>query len=176
MSCADCDKKRAAVKKARAWKAFLPIPSLLKTDEAPGIDLLWLASRGIEGEALSVLRCVRYVIQPLVTGWSDLADFHFLVHTRAEGVPAPPEDSRAFIDLSLYFKRAVDPRAALRDFAWVAPRADEKVTPAIAMLNTQSKMYLELVESGRELSDVDCLKNVCQHLHYWANMSQTRIQ
>ena len=163
--------------RARAWKAFLPISPALKSDEAPDADAAWLLARGIEPEALSLLTCLRCELLPRVRGLGrKLAGFHFLVHSRAEGVPCPPEDSRAFIDLSLYFKEPTDPREKFDRWCWVAPRqGDDKIDGAIALLNAQSALHVRLVESYAGARPLDALMQIRQSLHYFANMSQMRI-
>ena len=43
------------------------------------------------------------------------------------------------------------------------------------LLDAQSAWYLQVVERESALDDLELLKLVRQHLHFWANMSQMRI-
>ena len=44
------------------------------------------------------------------------------------------------------------------------------------LLDPQAAWYLRLVEEHRGLGDIELLQRVRRHLHYFANMSQMRIQ
>ncbi len=164
---------------ATAWKAYLPIGRALRQDAPPEADPAWLASRGIALEALAVLRAVRTGVLPLVrTLQADrgLQSFHFLVHDRTSGVPTTPEDTTSYIDLSLWFSRAVDAREWLpRPWCFVAPRGRERAGSARALLDAQSAWYLSLVEHHRRLGDLDLLRQIRQSLHYFANMTQMQV-
>ena len=184
------------MKKSKQWTACLPIGASLKSAEVPEADLAWLATRGIEGEALSVLRLLRRQVLPLVRKLEKkrgLVGYHFLVHDRTSGVPCPPEDSAAYIQMRLWFKRGVDGEKIFAAPWCYAYAIDEVPAAQIAgdgeraidggaeaswwILNEQAAWYLALIESFyADVDDIVVLKHVRQFLHYFANMAQMRIQ
>lgn len=173
------------------WNAFLPIGSSLKSDDLPEADVTALQVRGIELDALRVLRCIRQDVLPLVRDLQKkglLKSFSFLVHDRTSGVPTSPEDREAYIHLRLVFLTSVfrtisgrvrktSPRELLPEKWILLQRVD--VSPAEAkahqVIDPQSAWYLDLVESLGPRSDFEALLQVRQHLHYFANMAQMRI-
>jgi hypothetical protein len=166
--------------KATAWKAFMPITTSLKADQPPDADVRWLASRGIDVEALSVLRCLRRHVLAIAKTPPYPLPFHFLIHGRAEGVPCPVDDTRAFVDLTLYYPHPDNPKSRLeeRGWCWVKSRRDKHISRDIMLLNAQSALYMNLIDIAdrAEMSDLDMLKFIRQHLHYFANMAQMVIQ
>jgi hypothetical protein len=185
------------VKKSKQWSVCLPIGGALKAAEAPDADLTWLATRGIEGEALNVLRLLRRQVLPHVR-WLErqqgLVSYHFLVHDRTSGVPCPPEDTTAYIQLRCWFKRPVDgtrlfsaPWCYLRaldekpEMAKIAGVDEEQISGGVRaawdFLNAQSAWYLRLIgDFDEKVGDAVVLQHVRQFLHFLANMSQMRIQ
>lgn len=168
------------------WNAFLPIGEAIKSDE-PGLDPAWAAAMGVDKDALLVLRRVRRDVLPLVRSWQKrglLKAFSFLVHDRASGVPCPSEDAGAYIHgrFELTGKRAQVKEVAswpesARQWVYVSrvdPSEEERRVQAI--LSAQSAWYMNLVEDAAEMSDVDLLRHVGQHLHFFANMAQMAVR
>jgi hypothetical protein len=168
---------------SRVWNAFLPISSV--SDKVEEVSADWLAQRGCTESALRVLRAIRHEVLPTVRSgrlWA-LSSFSMLVHDHTSGVPCPPEDARAFIHLRLSFSTEVDEKHLrhqqnrLDKWCYLTPI---KPTPAEKkvhrLLDAQSEWYVSLVEANLKLSDLELLQLIRQHLHYFANMSQMRIQ
>lgn len=170
--------------KAKIWKAFLPIGASLKAAEAPAADAAWLMSRGIESEALSVLRLIRTEVLPLIRRLEQggLDRFSLLVHDRTSGVPTVAEDFAPYIDLTLHFKNATC--CLLDDWCFVKPAErptaiagiDGSVFLAEQLICEQSAWYLRVIESyTKNTSDIMLLGQIRQFLHYFANMAQMKI-
>ena len=162
------------------WNAFLPIGKARAADE-PGLDPMWAASMGIDIDALQVLRRVRRVAIPTVRKLERgglLVGFSLLIHDRASGVPCPPEDDSAYVHLQLAFRGKFDVRRAL-PAEWVYIRQVDLNEQEVAVqeaIAQQSAWYLQLVEAGADLSDVDLLRHVGQTLHFYANMAQMMVR
>ena len=173
------------MKSSRVWNAYLPIGSakVSTVDKVEEVTGEWLAARGCTESALAVLRAIRYEVLPLVARWpAGLTSYSILVHDRMSGVPCSPEDSRAFIHLRLTFKgkeRVSRLQKIFRDTSWcfftpVFPtEAEDKVH---LMLDAQSAWYVGLMDANRKLGDLELLQLIRQHLHYFANMAQMRVQ
>ncbi len=176
------------------WEACLPIGATLKQDEAPDADIAWLMSRGIEGEALSVLRLVRRDVLPLVRSLRRrrlLREFSFLVHDRTSGVPTSAEDATAYIHMRVWLSKNTGgaevfpkkwcftrPAKEIEEIAGIDRKSLRRgdIRPAWRLINEQSEWLLRVVDSCRpQSSDIDVLRQVRQFLHYFANMSQMRI-
>lgn len=167
--------------KTSIWNAFLPIRAISKGDDPPDADVTWLMSRGIEGEALSVLRHLRKDVLPIVRKLEtnkSLLSYSFLVHDRTSGVPCPAEDHSAYIHLRLVLKNKLSAKRFLSN-KWVyvsLVTTTEKERFVHEVLDRQAAWYLSLIERGEKLSDIDLLRDIRQFLHYFSNMSQMRIQ
>lgn len=163
--------------KSVVYNAFLPIRTNLRGDATPDADVGRLEARGIDPEALSVLRHVRDDVLSLVRRLKHLKSFSFLVHDRTSGVPTSAEDASAYVHLRLVFVKDVDAKKLLGDrWAWVS-RVEETKEEAQAheILNPQSAWYLDLVDRYKHLADFDLLMKVRQHFHFFANMAQMRV-
>ena len=162
------------------WNAFLPIAASLRGDDPPVIDRAWLMAQGIEGDAPAVLRTLRQRVLPLLRDLERkavLRSYSFLVHDRTSGVPCPPEDPSPYIHLRLVLNPVADARKLLPK-EWVFVRrvkADKDEERAHNLIDRQAALYREIVEAAPGDNEVDVLRYVGQHLHFFANMSQMRV-
>ena len=177
------------------WKAYLPVGPLCA--RVSRTDVAFFAARGVDREhlvgALVVLHLIRRGVLPLLRGLEEspggLASFSFLVHDRSSGVPAPEGDDSPYLDLTLMFRQEVGREAFSRDLRFVRPMEEITEVAGVdiermrggagrfqAVLSAQSAWYRMLLESyEEEMTDVDLLKQVGQHFHYFANMSQLTV-
>lgn len=181
--------------KASRWKAYLPITTKVKVSRA---DIEWFAARGVSKDrlagALAVMRHVRrdvltlrYLNLPRPDDY--ILRLSFLVHDRDNGVPAPRNDHRIYLDITIEFYNPIDAREVIpKRYLYVRP--DHNKDSNTEFFKQQSSWYLKLVESqclnGYDLDilklkavegpDAEILKIVGQHLHLFANMSQLEVK
>ncbi len=171
------------------WNAFLPIG---RFPDEPGLDPSWAVAMGIDKDALTVLRCVRRDVLPLVRDLANpagtLRSFSFLVHDHASGVPCPPEDTTAYIHLrlELYDKDVKPSRSwSVRDVqdrlpkSWVyltKVRLTKEERRVQEVLGEQSAWYLRFIENCAKMTDVELLQHIGGTLHFFSNMAQMMVR
>ena len=192
-----------SVEKAAIWKAYLPVgkPKIRVSQE----DLDFFAQRGVNAEqlagALAVLGKVRKHVVPLLMRLRTLSisfaakgrsscpfsRFSLFVHDRESSVPT--RYPGAYLDITLYFRHATDARPFLpstwkyvrpapppEEIAGIDRQAIGGIAGAERLICAGSALYLEIVCSYPDLSEVDLLKQVGQHLHLLANVSQLAVR
>jgi hypothetical protein len=176
------------VKKSRVWNAFLPIGSAATVDEVEPVTADWLAARGCTEGALRVLRAIRQDVVPLVRSLQSgqrrrqmLSSFSFLVHDRTSGVPCPAEDPHSYIHLRLNYANVIT-ETKLRGqlpskWCYLTPVDPTDTERRVhRMLDAQCEWFARFVDYDPRLSDIELLQAIRQHLHYFANMAQMRVQ
>lgn len=179
------------MKSSCVWNAYLPIgsASVSTADKVEEVTSDWLAARGCTESALRVLRALRTEVLPVVRSLTrksflsakEPAQFSILVHDRSSGVPCPPEDHRAYLHLRLAFESKVTDKHVRgllsKNWCYLTPvkpsTAELKVHES---LDQQCAWYMSLLVANEKLSDLELLQLIRQHLHYFANMAQMRIQ
>lgn len=171
-------------------ETFLRIERSLLSDVAPEADADWLRSRGIEPEALDVVRLVRAHVVPLVAKFN-LLRYVLLIHGSLNGVPTSVDDPHAYLHLRIIVpsdvacgtvkKKIMAPWTMTRistlssDMAGV-DTVRLPIDRAWQLLADQSRWFVESIAShDASVSDFQVLKHLRQFLHFFANMAQMRV-
>ena len=164
----------------RMWETFIKVPK--EEDKTKYYNLLY--------------NDIRFKIQPVISKLIEnnlINWYHFLIHNRDSGVPAPEGDNDLYFHIRFSFKDHANPEDILNllpDYCVMTQHIDpplksvegidntiiknEEIEEAWRIIGEQSEWLLRMLAIHKEDANVS-IQQVGQFLHYFASMAQLRI-